>query len=139
MYFKKELVDFKEEKRLQGEAIKNNKRFIKNFNNILDAILAINNTEGINQTFVAENENSVFYIRKIKQFGTSYYSFQKTNKTIDYQFEYFYGDAMVNTNRGVKKIKEFNITEDTVKILCFDLKELFHNDVTVLGAIEKIA
>lgn len=139
MYFKKELVNFKEEKRSQEEAIKKNKVFIKNFNNVLDAILAINESGDINQTFVTENENSIFYIRRVKRFGVSYYSLQKSNKTTDYQFEYFYGDAMVNTERGVKKIKEFNVTKDTIKILCFDLSELFYNDMHVLNAIKKVS
>lgn len=139
MYFKEGLGNFRDEKRLQREAIKKNKDFIVNFNNILDAILLKNSKKGSDQTYVIENENSIFYIRKINKFGMSYYSLQKSNKMIDYQFEYFYGDAMVSTNQGVKKIKEFNVTEETIKILCFDLKDLFYNDPNIINAIEKIA
>ena len=138
MYFKEGVVDFKEEKRKQKINIKENKKFISEFNKLLDIILADNSSNKINQTCVFENENSIFYIRKINKMGMSYYSLQKRNKNTDYQFEYFYGNAMVNTNMGLKKIKEFNVTKETLDILYFDLKDSFKNNAKLLQELSKL-
>lgn len=139
MYFKEEVVDFKTERRSQKINIRENKKFITRFNNLLDTILSSSKDNVNNQTFIIENENSIFYFRKINMNGTFYYSLQKKNKNIDYQFEYFYGDAIVNTTSGAKKIKEFNVTKDTINTLCFDLSELFNSNEKVQNILKELS
>lgn len=142
MYLHEEIVSFKETKKLQKEQIEKNRVVIKKINKIIDCILndeyAIND---VNQTYFTEiNEDSLFYIRKINKWGTQYYNLQKSNKNnaTDYEFDYYYGHAMINTDQGIKKIKTLNITKNTIAALCFDLKLHFKNNKKVISLVNEL-
>lgn len=135
MFFIEEVVDFKEEKNKQKINIKENKKIISKLNNLIDTLLSEKTNNGVNQTFVISGNNCIFYFRKINKFGKSYYSIQKQNKENDYQFEYFYGNAMVNTTKGIKTIKSFKLTHNTIDVFCYELKELFSDSANIMSSL----
>lgn len=140
MYLEEGIVEFKEEKKRQKLLIKENKKLIKDFNHLLDTILKKYNKSNVNQTFVYEMDNEIYYIRKINKYKKSYYSVQKLNKEniIDYKFEYFYGNALINTTSGMQKINKFYITNDTLELLLFDFNLIFKDDEKINSLIKKI-
>lgn len=140
MYLIEQKVNLKQEKRKQKYNIVKNRKLIHKMNNLIDNILSESFEVGVNQTFFKAYNDSFLYIRKVKSSGTTYYSFEKSNqKNIkDYEFEYYYGHAMINTDNGIKKIKKMFISQETLNIFIFDLKDIFHNDKNILNLINKL-
>lgn len=140
MYLAEKTVNFKKEKREQKYNIVKNRKLIQEMNILIDNILSTSLESGVNQTFFKPYNDSFLYIRKVDAIGTTYYSFEKSNQknVKDYEFEYFYGDAMINTDNGIKKMKKMTISQETLNILIFDLKNIFHNDKKILAMINKL-